>query len=648
MIKLQKFRRTHSTHITLIAAILIVLGLLSKYLLAATLISNILLAVASIVAGFPIIIRAYSALKSKVVSIELLVSIAVIGAFIIGEYNESAIVTFLFLFGDFLEQKTLAKTRSSIKSLAEMAPTTALVLQDDGTTEEVDVDDVEIGDHILVKPGAQTPVDGEVIEGHGYLDESAITGESREVKKEIGDSVYSGAVLSNGFLTVKATKVGEDTTFAKILELVEDAQDTKSKAEKFIDKFAKYYTPAVLLIALVVFIFSQDIKLAITVLVLGCPGALVIGAPVSNVAGIGNGAKHGVLVKGASVMDEFAKIDTFVFDKTGTLTTGKTTVTNYISYLGNDANVTEDELLQQLAQAESLSDHPLGTAIINYVNNKKLDFQNLVISHNEAVKGQGLIVNFDSNKLLLGNEKMLREQNVQATEEQLAEIQRIKETGSSLVIVMNEQKVLALIGISDEMRPEAKDRLAALKAAGAKKLIMLTGDNQVTAEYVGKKLGLDKVRADLLPDQKAEIIKQLMKEGNRVAFIGDGINDSPSLATADIGIAMGSGTDVAIETSDVVLMSSSMSQLLFAYKLAKKTVLNTRENIAISIGVVGFLLIGLLLGFIYMASGMFVHEASILVVILNAMRLLKFRTKEQKLTQINFSNEPAAYTTGKN
>lgn len=626
--KVQKFFRENGPKITLLAAILIVLGLGAKYLGGENLLltSNILLAVASVVAGLPILLRAISALQAKVISIELLVSIAVIGAFIIGEYNESAIVTFLFLFGDYLEQKTLAKTRSSIKSLAAMAPTTALVLQEDGSAVETDVDDVEVKDRILVKPGAQTPVDGVVIEGHGYLDEAAITGESRAVKKEVGDSVFSGAVLSNGFLTVEATKVGEDTTFAKILELVEDAQDTKSKAEKFIDKFAKYYTPAVLVIALLVFIFSRDVKLAITVLVLGCPGALVIGAPVSNVAGIGNGAKNGILVKGASVMDEFAKIETFVFDKTGTLTTGKTVVSAFTNYAGK-TDTEKTDLLARIAKAESLSDHPLGNAIINYVDDKEIGYKNLVIAKNKAIKGQGLEVDFGDATIFLGNEKLLAGQNIIPTDVQQREIERIKQTGSSIVIVTDLHQVLAVIGISDQIRPEAKENLAALKSAGAKKLVMLTGDNAVTAQYVATKLGIDEVRANLLPDEKAKIIKELQDKGEKVAFIGDGINDSPSLATADIGISMGSGTDVAIETSDVVLMQSSIRQLAYAYQLSKKTVLNTRENIIISIVVVAFLLLGLIAGFIYMASGMFVHEASILVVILNAMRLLRFKPK---------------------
>ncbi|MCT3371049.1 cation-transporting P-type ATPase, partial [Lacticaseibacillus paracasei] len=324
--KFQRYINQHTSQITLITAILIGVGLLGK-VVDSDMVYTVSFIAASIISAVPIVLRAVSALRFKTISIELLVSIAVIGAFIIGEYNESAIVTFLFLFGTFLEDKTLAKTRHSIKNLTEMAPTTAMVVDDDGNTEETDVDFVDVDDVVLVKAGGQIPVDGEIVDGFGHINEASITGESKLVTKGTGDQVFSGTILDNGTLKVRATKVGDDTTFGKIVELVEDAQDTKSPAEKFIDKFATYYTPAVLIIALIVGLITKDFRLAITVLVLGCPGALVIGAPVSNVAGIGNGAKNGVLIKGGEVMNTFANVDTLVFDKTGTLTEGKTAVT---------------------------------------------------------------------------------------------------------------------------------------------------------------------------------------------------------------------------------------------------------------------------------------------------------------------------------
>lgn len=617
--KFQKFIQDHNHQITLLTAILIVAGYLTKYGLGSTTGEAIMLAVASIIAAIPIVIHAYQALRVKVVSIELLVSIAVIGAFIIGEYDESAIVTFLFLFGSYLEERTLAKTRQSIKSLTEMAPTTATVVQADGTTEEVDVDDVDEGDIVLVKTGGSIPVDGKVIDGHGYTDESVVTGESRQVGKQIQDDVFSGTMVSDGYLKIQATKVGDDTTFAKIIELVEDAQDTKSHAEKFIDRFAQYYTPAVLVIALVVFLFSRDFKLAITVLVLGCPGALVIGAPVSNVAGIGNGAKRGILVKGGEAMDTFSKIDTFVFDKTGTLTTGKTSVSTMKTYKGH-----RETTLALVAKVESLSDHPLGRAIVTYADQQGANFQTLNVTDNRTVKGQGMIAEIDQQTVLAGNLKLMQAQQVPLNDEQHKDLAALQATGSSVVLVAVAGELAALIGISDIIRPEVATQLQQLRDKGAKHLVMLTGDNQATADYVAQTVGIDEVHAELMPEQKVTFVKQFQQAGRTVAFVGDGINDSPSIATADIGIAMGSGTDVAIETSDVVLMQSSFEALVHAYGLAKKTVLNTKENITIAIAVVAFLLIGLVAGFIYMASGMFVHEASILVVIFNAMRLIGY------------------------
>ncbi|OIL02979.1 heavy metal translocating P-type ATPase [Oenococcus oeni] len=621
--KFQLFLTKHTNQITLVTGILIVLGMLSKYLLQFTLGYQVILAVASIIAVIPIAVRAWSALRNKVFSIELLVSIAVIGAFIIGEFNESAIVTFLFLFGSYLESKTLQKTRTAIKGLTDMSPTTATLVTDDGT-EEVDVDDVDEGDVVLVKTGSQVPIDGIVVEGNGYLNEASITGEARQINKQLKDSVYSGTMVENGYLKIKATQVGDDTTFAKIIELVEEAQDTKSKAEKFIDRFAQYYTPAVLVLAVLVFAFSRDFRLAITVLVLGCPGALVIGAPVSNVAGIGNGAKRGILIKGGEVVDTFAKVDTLVFDKTGTLTEGNTAVTTMHTYTNN-----ADNQLALAAAIEGVSDHPLGQAIVSYADQQSVGVAP-VLDDTGTVKGQGICAQVGKQEVVIGNQKMLTAHNIKLNPTQLKDLNDLQAGGQSTVIMAVDGQVQLIFGIADTIRPGVKDSLAALKAQGIKKLVMLTGDNELTAQAVANELNLDEVHANLLPEEKVEYVKKLKAAGNTVAFIGDGINDSPSIANADIGIAMGSGTDVAIDTSDVVLMQSSFPALVHAHGLAKKTVSNTRENIFIAIATVAFLLIGLIFGYIYMASGMFVHEASILVVIFNAMRLINFQTKFDK------------------
>ncbi|KRM94414.1 cadmium-exporting ATPase [Lentilactobacillus senioris DSM 24302 = JCM 17472] len=632
--KFERWIRNHTNHLTVITGILIVAGLGAKWLGAAAF-SQWLLAIASVIAAIPVVINAIEALRYKTISIELLVSIAVIGAFIIQEYAESAVVTFLFLFGSYLENKTLAKTRQSIKKLTEMAPTTANVVQPDGSVSEEDVDFLDEGDVVLVKTGGQVPVDGTIVSGAGYVNEASITGEAKPVKKQVGEAVFSGSLLTNGTVQIEATKVGDETTFAKIIELVEEAQDAKSPAEKFIDRFATYYTPAVLVLALLVWLFSQDFKLAITVLVLGCPGALVIGAPVSNVAGIGNGANHGVLIKGGDVMATLAKVDTFVFDKTGTLTRGETTVSAYRQY-GNAPAV-----LPLVAKVEQQSDHPLGKAIIDYAADHAEQVAVPQIEQVATIKGQGLVATLENGEqLLVGNLRLLTANQVLITKEQEAAMRELQQAGSSTVLVALNAKLVALIGVADQIRPEVATQLGVLRNLGAQQLIMLTGDNQATAQAVGDQLGLDRVEAELLPEDKLTIVKELQAAGHKVAFVGDGINDSPSIATADIGIAMGGGTDVAVETSDVVLMRSDFAELVHGYGLAQKTMANLRENITIAILTVGFLLVGLMLGYIYMASGMLVHEGSILVVIFNAMRLLKYQVKKPKLDadQVNSTN----------
>ncbi|MEJ1324744.1 HAD-IC family P-type ATPase [Latilactobacillus sakei] len=376
-----------------------------------------LLLVASVLGVAPILMQAYQALKVKVVSIDLLVTIAVIGAFVIGEYNESAIVTFLFLFGSYLEQRTLKKTRESIRSLSEMAPHTAQVVADDGAVTAVDVDDVVIGDHVLVKAGGQVPVDGTVITGSAFVNEASITGEAQSVKKEVGASVYSGAIVDNGTLTVVANQVGDDTTFAQIVELVEEAQDSKSPAEKFIDRFATYYTPAVLVLALVVGLITRDFKLAITILVLGCPGALVIGAPVSIVAGIGNGAKNGVLIKGGEVVNTMAGIDTMVFDKTGTLTKGETAVAQVVNYAADEAIV-----LKLAAAVEKQSDHPLAPAVVSYAQQQGLTALPIV-THIETLKGLGVKAQVGEQLVRIGRAQLLTDAGIIVNKQQRAVIE---------------------------------------------------------------------------------------------------------------------------------------------------------------------------------------------------------------------------------
>ena len=614
---LQRFILSKKNHITLISAVLIVFGFTSELGFKNEIVAIWSLAIASILGVTPIAIQAYQALKVKVVSIDVLVTIAVIGAFLLKNFEESAIVTFLFLFGAFLEQRTLNKTRSAIKELTEMAPESALKQMDNGEFEEVKVDDVDVGDILLVKTGAKIPVDGTVLSGEGHINEASITGESVPVGKKKDSGVYAGTILENGTLQIVADRVGEDTTFGRIIELVEEAQDSKSEAERFIDRFSKYYTPAVLGLAIIVWLFSRDIELAITLLVLGCPGALVIGVPVSNVAGIGNGARHGVLLKGSEVIGDFSKVDTIVFDKTGTLTTGNPKVADKEFYADNVG-----EVLAYLASVEKESDHPLANAIVEHIGAIK----SYPIEQTDVVKGAGIIAYIDGHRVAVGNVTLMERENVHLAEKARADIARFEKNGNSLVLISVDSELKALMGIRDQIRPGVKEDLQKLKKLGVKNLVVLSGDNQGTVDLVARELGLTEAHGHMLPGDKSKYIEELKTKGHIVAFVGDGVNDSPSLALAQIGIAMGSGTDVAIETSDVVLMNSDFSRLPHALGLTKATAANMHQNIVIAVGVVLVLLASVFLSeWMNMSIAMLVHEASILVVILNGMRLLRFK-----------------------
>lgn len=637
---MQKWLMKNRNRLTAIAGILIVLAFAAKWLFNSETAESGLLLAASLIGGFPIAASAWQALKVKVISIDLLVTLAILGAFVIQEFEESAIVAFLFLFGAYLEQKTLAKTRSAIKELVEMVPETALRQTEDGDFEEVDLDDLDEGDILLVKTGGKIPVDGEVVSGSGTANEASITGESMPLGKKPGDPVYAGTILENGTIRIKAEKVGDETTFGKIIELVEEAQDSKSQAERLIDRFSKYYTPVVLLLAIIVGLISQDLELAVTILVLGCPGALVIGVPVSNVAGIGNGAKQGILFKGSEVITKFSKVDTIMFDKTGTLTYGDPRVSQVKKY-------GQGQLAERLlVSVEKESAHPLAKAITGYYE----DLEAKEVETSQVLQGGGIVAQVAGQQVLVGNRYLLDQYHVPVTKEMEKDMEELAAAGNSLVLVaVNGQLELAL-GLKDEIRAGVKDDLAALKKLGVKNLLLLSGDNQKTVDLVAEELGLTEAYGQLLPEDKAEFVKKRQAAGEIVAFVGDGINDSPSLARADIGIAMGSGTDVAIETSNVVLMNGSFDRIPRALALAKATRRNMIENITIALAVVAILLVSVLASsWMNMAIGMFVHEGSILVVILNAMRLLAYQSKLQKsrkLIENNFSQAADPYTKG--
>ena len=570
---------------------------------------NITMLAVAIIGGLPILIRAVSALRYKVISIELLVSIAVISAIMISEFSEAGIVIWLFAIGDVLETMTLAKTRNAIKALVQMAPQKAIKISDDAskTQLEVAIDDVTVGDQLLVKAGSQIPVDGHVVSGSGHVNEASITGESKPSHKQINSAVFAGTVLDSGTLFIEAEKVGEDTAFGKLIEIVEEAQDSQTATQRFIDRFSQYYTPLVLITAMIVGLISQDLKLAITILVLGCPGALVIGVPVSTVTGIGSAAKQGVIVKGSSVLDDLRKIDTFVFDKTGTLTTGHPNVGDVQNFAGQ-----QPDNLKILASVEQYSDHPLAKAILTaYPATDRFN-----VTKSEIIDGRGIRAVINGDDVLVGNERLLHEHGISTAPVHLPE------TSSHVLLAVNGQLRLAL-EVKDPLRSHVDQALSQLRKLNQADLILLSGDNQSVAEATVAGLGFASVQGNFLPEDKASYIQQLRLKGRRVAFVGDGINDSPALAAANVGIAMGSGTDVAIETADIVLVQSQVSKLAFTVKYAKSVIRNMYQNIAIAILTVLLLFIGLFTGYIYMASGMLIHELSILIVVLNGMRLLK-------------------------
>ena len=616
---MQRHVLNNKNKLTLIIGVLIAFGFISKWTTNNMTVFVISLMIASVVGLLPIAIQAYQALKVKVVSIDVLVTIAVVGALIIRNYEESAIVIFLFLFGAYLEQRTLSKTRLAIKELLEMAPESALKLMEDGEFQEVEIDEVSINDVLLVKTGAKVPVDGTVLIGQATINEASITGESLPVSKEIGSFVYAGTIVDNGTIRIIADRVGEDTTFGKIIELVEEAQDSKSEAERFIDHFAKYYTPVVLVLASLVWLITKNIELAITILVLGCPGALVIGVPVSNVAGIGNGAKNGILLKGSEVIKDFSRLDTIIFDKTGTLTIGNPTLAEKIYYEDNIG-----ETLSYLASIERESDHPLAKAVLSDIKEVSV----LPVTSTEVIKGGGIVAYINNHRVAVGNVTLMEKENITFSDKAKADIERLISNGNSLVLTAVDQKLIIVMGIKDQLRPGVKEDLLRLKKLKVKNLIMLSGDNQTTVDIISQDLGLTAAFGNMLPKDKADYVKSLIDKGQIVAFVGDGVNDSPSLALANIGIAMGNGTDVAIETSDVVLMNSDFSKLPHALGLAKATARNMKQNIIIAVGVVFVLLFGLLFSeWVNMSIGMLIHEASILVVIINGTRLLRYKLR---------------------
>jgi Cd2+/Zn2+-exporting ATPase len=572
---------------------------------------------AAIVAGYRIAQTAWIALRAKVVSIQLLVTIAAIGGIFIGEQWEAAAVTFLFALGNYLEARTLNKTRDAIQQLLEMAPASAIVIRN-GEEVEVDPEEVETGEIVLARSGTKIPVDGIIVKGSASVNQAAITGESVPVDLVEGDQVFSSTIVEAGYLEINAQRVGEDTTFSHILHMVEEAQERKAPTQKFIEKFSRWYTPSIIALAVVVGLITKNLHMALTLLVIGCPGALVISTPISMVAGIGNAAKSGVLVKGGEFLEKAGKVTLVAFDKTGTLTLGRPEVTGVMAKEDG-----EDELVRLAAAVEKGSEHHIGRAIVRRAENQALPEATDI----QVFPGGGISGMVEGKKILVGNPRLLNEQGVSLPDDVKGWMTEREEKGETAVPVAVDSQVLGVVAIADTLRTEAKEAIAELSRSG-KKVVMLTGDNPRTAKAIGDQLGLDEVKANLMPVEKVKAIQDYRAQGHVVAMVGDGINDTPALAEADLGIAMGAaGTDAAIETADLTLMSDNLNRLTRALHLGKATLNNIRQNVWFAVAVVFILLIGVLGQKVFLATGMLAHEASVMLVILNAMRLRTWKTR---------------------
>lgn len=606
---------------------------------------SMIMIVSALVAGSEIARRAWQGLKNHHTNIELLVTIAATGGLLIGVYWEAAAVTFLFLLGGWLEARTMSNTRNTLRELINMAPDTATVLEG-GSRRELPAREVEEGMLVLVKPGSKIPVDGIVDSGTTTVDESAITGEPVPAEKQPESEVYAGTINKNGSVRVRATKAGGDTTLAKIIRRVEEAQEEKAPTQRFIERFARWYTPGIVGLSIASYLFTWDLELALTLLVIGCPGALVISTPISVISGIGNAAKKGILIKGGEYLENAGRVSAVALDKTGTLTLGKPKVTEFIylrkekveagfgEYQQSKGKVSvvsvsdlEDhkkpaeieELLYWAGIAESNSEHPLAEAILSEVPEllsiPKPD-------HFTSYTGLGIEARYDGKQILVGNAKFLKQQGINKGKGFAKQLEKLASKGRTMVLIARDGRLVGGVAITDPLRADAPEMIEQLRETGISRIVMLTGDAGPAAQTISKEVGIKEVYAGILPDQKNDIIQKIQQESGKVAMIGDGINDAPALATADIGIAMGAaGTDVAIETADIALMSDKLMNIPEALRISKLTLRNIHQNVVIALITVGALLAGVFAGSVHMAAGMLIHELSVMLVILNGMRL---------------------------
>ncbi len=582
-----------------------------------------LYAISYLLAGGEVLLKAgRNIIRGQVFDENFLVGIATIGAFGINEAPEGVAVMLFFQVGGYLEGKAVDRSRKSIASLMDIRPDFAnLKIGED--IQRVSPDEVEIGDIIIVKPGEKVPLDGKIIEGKSMVDTSALTGESVPRKVDVGDEVLGGFINTNGLLTVEVTKEFGESTVSKILDLVQNASSKKAPTENFITKFARYYTPVVVFAALALAIipplviegatFSEWIYRALVFLVISCPCALVVSIPLGFFGGIGGAAKSGVLVKGSNYLEALNNVDTVVFDKTGTLTKGVFKVTEIV----NKGDMDKAQLLEYTAYAESFSNHPIALSILKEYG-KEVN-QNEVADY-EEISGHGIKVKVKGNEVLAGNKKLMNKENIEYSNVEIF---------GTVVHVAIDKKYRGYIVISDEIKEDSAHAIKELKNIGVRKIVMLTGDNKVVGDKVGKQLGLDQVHAELLPHQKVEKVEELDKEKapkGKLIFVGDGINDAPVLARADVGVAMGGlGSDAAIEAADVVIMTDEPSKLVSGIKIAKRTRKIVWQNIIFALGVKAIFLALGALGYATLWEAVFADVGVTVVAVINAMRVMKIK-----------------------
>lgn len=582
--------------------------------------------IAILVGGYDLFISGFKNLFRFYFDLHTLMTIAIIGAAFIGEWVEGAAVVILFAISEGLESYSVDKARQSIKSLVDIAPNHATIRRHNEVI-EVHVDKIQINDIMLIKPGEKVAMDGEVISGNTSINQAAITGESIPVQKQAGDEVFAGTLNEEGSIEVRVTKLVDDTTIAKIIHLVEEAQAEKAPAQKFVDRFALYYTPAIMIIAFFVAVipplilgadWSHWIYLGLATLVVGCPCALIISTPVAIVTAIGNAAKQGVLIKGGIHLEETGRLNIIAFDKTGTLTKGIPEVTHIVPL-----TTMEEEKVLQIARAiEEYSQHPIASAIIREANKRELSEK--VATNFQSISGKGAQANVDKNLFYIGNATLFNNTPAFNTIP-WGQMESLQQEGHTVMLLGTNEQIVALIAVADPIRETSYTVIDKLKNLGIKHTIMLSGDNYFTANAIAKKIGMTDVQGDLLPTEKLNVINELKEKHERVGMVGDGVNDAPALASSTIGIAMGgAGTDAALETSDIALMDDNIDKLPYTIGLSKHTLKVIKQNISFAFIIKIIALLLVIPGWLTLWIAVVADVGATLIVVLNSMRLMKF------------------------